>query len=178
MPAALAARVRDVALDHGLQLELVVRVGDQFQVDHAQVAAIVEQPGLVEDVGDAAAHAGREVDPGGPEHRHAPAGHVLAAVVADALDHGRHPAVADGETLAGPAADVDLARGGSVERHVADDDVVGRVEIGARLRLDHDLAARQALAQVVVGLAFEHEGHARRGESGRSSDRPSPGSAG
>ena len=30
------------------------------------------------------------------------------------------------------------------------------------------LAARQALAQVVVGLALEHEGHARRGEGGQA----------
>ena len=37
------------------------------------------------------------------------AGHVLAAVVADALDDGDGAAVADGEPLAGQAVDEDLA---------------------------------------------------------------------
>ena len=43
---------------------------------------------LVEDVRDPAAHPGGEVAPGRPEHDDAAAGHVLAAVVADALDDG------------------------------------------------------------------------------------------
>ena len=46
---------------------------------------------LVEHVGDAAAHAGGEVAAGPAEHDDAAAGHVLAAVVADALDDGVAP---------------------------------------------------------------------------------------
>ncbi len=58
---------------------------------------------LVEHVGDAAAHAGGEVAPGRAEHDHAPAGHVLAAVVADALDDRAGAGVAHREALAGEA---------------------------------------------------------------------------
>ena len=78
----------------------------------------------VEHVGDAAAHAGREVAPGPAEHDHASAGHVLAAVIADALDHDRRAAVAHAEALARHAADVAFAARRAVERDVADDDVL------------------------------------------------------
>ena len=45
-----------------------------------------------------------------------PAGHVLAAVVADALDDRRGAGVADAEPLADLAAQEDLARRGAVAR--------------------------------------------------------------
>ena len=77
-------------LDQRAQLGRVL-VGERFEADHAHVAALGEVAVLVEHVGDAAAHAGREVAPGRPEHDDAPAGHVLAAVVADALDDGAAP---------------------------------------------------------------------------------------
>ena len=78
----------------------------------------------VEHVGDAAAHAGGEVAAGRAEHHHHAAGHVLAAVVADALDDRVRAAVAHREALAGEAARRRLARGGAVEHGVADDDVL------------------------------------------------------
>ena len=59
-----------------------------------------------------------------PSTTHAPAGHVLAAVIADAFDDDRRAAVADAEALAGDAADVALAARRAVERDVADDDVL------------------------------------------------------
>ena len=65
-----------------------------------------------------------------PSTTHDPLGHVLAAVVADALDHRGDAAVADAEALARLAAQEHLAAGGAVERHVADDDVVFRHERG------------------------------------------------
>ena len=43
---------------------------------------------LVQDIGDAAGHAGGEVASGLAEHDGDAAGHVLATMVADALDHG------------------------------------------------------------------------------------------
>ena len=63
------------------------------------VAALPEIAVRVPDVGDAAAHAGGEVAAGGAEDDDAAAGHVFAAVVADAFDHGVGAAVADGEPL-------------------------------------------------------------------------------
>jgi hypothetical protein len=46
---------------------------------------------LVEHIGDAARHAGREVAPGLAEHHDDAAGHVFAAVVAGAFDHRDAP---------------------------------------------------------------------------------------
>ena len=66
----------------------------------------------------------REVAPGRAEHDDAPAGHVLAAVVADALDDRGRAGVAHAEALADDAAEVRLAAGRAVERDVAGDDVL------------------------------------------------------
>ena len=73
----------------------VLGLDERLEVDHLQVAAAREVARLVEDEGDAAAHAGGEVAAGRADDDHAPAGHVLAAVVADALDHRERAAVAD-----------------------------------------------------------------------------------
>ena len=98
---------------------------------------------------------GREIPPGPSEHDDAAAGHVLAAVIADAFDDGERAAVADGEPLAGDAAEVRLAARRAVERDVADDDVLLGDERRLPRRIDDDLAARQPLADVVVRVALE-----------------------
>ncbi len=54
-----------------------------------------EVPGLVVKVGQAPRHAGADVAPRRAQHDDAAARHVLAAVVADALDDGGGTAVAD-----------------------------------------------------------------------------------
>ncbi len=46
-------------------------------------------------------------------------------------------------------------------------------KVEPRRRINDDASARQALADVVVGVAFEDEGHARRDETRRSSGRRS-----
>ena len=108
---------------------------------------------LVEHIGDAARHAGGEVAAGLAEDDDDAAGHVFAAMVAGALDDGDGAGVADGEALAGDAAEVALAGDGAVEHGVADDDRLLRHDAGVRGRADDDAAAGQALADIVVGLA-------------------------
>ena len=130
-------------------------------------------PLRVEHVGDAAAHAGSEVAAGRAEHDDAPAGHVLAAVIADAFDDRQGAAVAHGEPLAGEPAEVRLAARRAVERDVADEDVVFRDERRPARRIDDDLPARQALADVVVGVALERHRDAVAARRRRSSGRPS-----
>ena len=103
-----------------------------------------EAAGRVEHVGDAAAHAGGEVPAGAAEHDDAAAGHVLAAVIADAFDDRERAAVADGEPLAGEAADVRLAAGRAVQRDVADDDVVLGDERRLPRRIDDQPCRRTA----------------------------------
>ena len=112
---------------------------------------------LVEHVGDAAAHAGGEVAPGAAEHDDAAAGHVLAAVVADALDDRVRARVAHGEALAREAAEERAARGGAVEDGVADDHVLLGGEGRALGRAHGEHAAGEALADVVVRVAAERQ---------------------
>ena len=153
------------------------------ELDHLLVAdpleAAARRPAfaaLVEDVGDAAGHARGEVAAGPADHHDAAAGHVLAAVVADALDHGVNAGVADAEALAGHAADVRLAGRGAVEGHVAGDDVLLGHEGGLARREEDDLAAREPLAEVVVGVALEGQRHAVRDEGAEALARRSRGS--
>jgi hypothetical protein len=63
-------------------------------------------------------------------------------MIADTLDDDGRAAVADAETLAGHTADVALTAGRAVERDVADDDVVLRLERGQPRRIRDQLAAR------------------------------------
>src|SRR5262249_5121737 len=107
-------------------------------------------------------HAGGEVAAGTAEDHHRAAGHVLTAVVADTLDHRRHAAVPHAEALAGEPAEKHLAAGGAVERHVADDDVVLGLEGRAAARIDDHPPAGEALAEVIVGVAFALDRHALR----------------
>ena len=76
----------DLGLDHG---DVRVAAFDEaVEVDHLLVEALFEQSVDVIDVGDAAGHAGGEVAAGLAEHDDLAAGHVFAAVVADAFDDG------------------------------------------------------------------------------------------
>ena len=135
-----------------------------LDVDHVEVDPLPEGALGVVDVGDPARHAGGEVAPGRAEHDDPAPGHVLAAVVAHALDHGHGARVAHAEALPHLAPDEGLAARGPVEDHVAGDDLL----LGREDRLDlgpHDEApAGQALAEVVVGVAVEAHGHAARHE--------------
>ncbi len=128
---------------------------------HTAVAALLaEVAQLVEDEGDAAGHAGGEVAAGFTQDHYTASGHVFAAVVAGALDHGQGAGVADGEALAGHTLQIHFAAGGAVEADVADHDVLLGDEAGGARRVNDHLAAGEALAHVVAGVAFELEGDA------------------
>src|SRR5215211_9047569 len=104
--------------DQGVKLRLVV--GREFvEADQFRVAPLGEAALFVEDVGNASTHAGREVLSGRAEYHHPSAGHVLAAVVPDALDHRVRAGVADGKALACESAEERPARGRAVQHGVA-----------------------------------------------------------
>src|SRR5262245_9173478 len=96
------------------------------------------------------------------KHHHDPAGHVFAAMVAGPFDHRDGARVTHCEALAGDAAEIALALDGAVQHGVADDDRFLRLESAIGRRPDDDAAARETLADIVVGVAFELEGHAAR----------------
>ena len=95
-----------------------------LDLDHLVVDLAVEVAVGVVHVGDPARHAGTEVATGVAEHDDPATGHVLAAVVADALDDRRGTRVAHAEPLADDAAQEDLAGRGAVADHVAGDDLI------------------------------------------------------
>src|ERR1700748_2882053 len=83
-------------------------------------------------------------------------------MVARAFDDGDRAGIAHGEALAGDAAEVALACDRAVHHGVADDDALFRHDAAVLRRLDDDLAAGQALADIVVAFTFELEGDAMR----------------
>ena len=156
-----AARDGDMLLNERTQRVGMLSVVDPLEED----GLAVDPPGKlalgVVDEGDAVRHARAEVVAGRSEHRDHAAGHVLAAMVADALDDGRGAAVADPEALASATGGKEVAAGGAIENGVAGDDL-RRVERRRSRRPDGDLAAGHSLADVVVGFAFEIEAACRR----------------
>src|SRR5262249_27490746 len=66
------------------------------------------------------------------------------------------------EAFAGDAAEVAFALDGAVEHGIADDDRFLRHEAAVACRADNEAAAREALADIVVGVAYEIEGYPAR----------------
>ena len=129
----------------------------------------------VEHVRDPAAHARREVAPGRPEHEHVPAGHVLAAVVADALDDRVGAGVAHREALARQPAE---ERAAAVAPYSVVLPAITSSSAPARVGRPHrDHAARQSLARVVVDVAAARSARRRAPATRRSSAPPSRGTS-
>src|SRR6266566_9757401 len=106
-------------------------------------------------ISDAAGHPGASVPADRAQRHRDTAGHVLAEVIARALDHRDRARVAHAEALAHTARDEEPAAGGAVGDRVAGKHRLGRRVV--REGLDRDHPAAHALADVVLGLAFERE---------------------
>ena len=128
-----------------------------MDVDQLVVVAVDEVALFVEHVREPARHAGTEVDAGVAEHDDNAAGHVFAAVVAAAFDDRVGAGVAHCEAFAGHTGCVQCAAGGAVQAGVADDRRFTRFVARGLRRLDDDAATGHALADVVVGVAFDFE---------------------
>src|ERR1700723_3452330 len=100
----------------GFFLGVDLREGDEIAVNDLVGFA-------TENVGEAAGHAGAEIEAERAEDQDDAAGHVFAAVLADALDDSKGAAVADGEAFAGAAGYEELAGGGTIENCVACENV-------------------------------------------------------
>mmetsp|Transcript_5397 Transcript_5397/g.10847 ORF Transcript_5397/g.10847 Transcript_5397/m.10847 type:complete len:376 (+) Transcript_5397:1676-2803(+) len=145
-------------------LHLALKLGAQRAVLLLGVllhrAPLLLLPGGVPEVRAPARHASSKVDADLAKHDDTPASHVLAAVVAAALNHRIRARVADSKALSSDATSEKLAASRAVEAHIADDDVVlgdERRDLGGVH--GHNTSA-QALAAVVVCVAFEVELHA------------------
>ena len=153
-----------MALDHQADFLDFRRVLQTLQHDHLLVAILTEIACLIQHAGHPAGHAGGKVAARPPQHHHPPAGHVFATVIADRFHHGGDAAVAHAKSLPRHAADVSFALGRAVKGDVARDDVLLRHKGGTLRRIKDDLAAGQALAQIIVGVAFQNPRQAPRHE--------------
>src|SRR4051812_49323266 len=142
--AAMAVEVAGLVI----VLPACVLLGEhRLQFNHRHVAALLEAAVLVEHIGDAARHAGREVTARSAEHHHHTAGHVLAAMIARALDDRDGAGIAHREALARDAAEIALALDRAVQHRVADDDGLLRHDAGRLARrINDDAPSREALA--------------------------------
>ena len=165
--AARTLRRVHVLLDERANLrQLVGRRGLEL---HALVVHTgIERAVLVKDVSHAARHTGGEVLPDLAQDERQTTRHVLATMVAAALDHHGGAGVAHAKTLAGQTVNEAAAARGTKERHVAHDDVlvelVGRMRVGAY----RHLAARKTLAKVIVGIAAHVKRNATRKERAKA----------
>src|SRR5262245_36716999 len=157
--AAMAFELADLVAAF---LHHVILARHWLEIDHGEVAAALELAVLVENIGDAARHAGGEISPGGPDHDDHASGHVLAAMVSGALDHGNRARVPHGKALAGDAAEIALPGNRAIEHGVAHDDRLLRHDARFRRRADDDASAGKTLADIVVGLTDKIEGDAMR----------------
>src|SRR5450631_1650521 len=134
----------------------ILNFKQRFEVDGVEVAAFLSEiHALVENISDTTAHASGKISAARTEHQHQPVCHVLAAMIANAFDDRGRSGIADRKTLAGDSVEEGFAAGCTIESNVADQDIFLGSEAGILRRIDNDPTARQALADVVVGLAFE-----------------------
>src|ERR1035441_10451224 len=116
----------------------ILRIENWLKVNRAQIAALFGKVStLVENVGDAAIHAGGKISPTGPEHQDQPLRHVFAAVVANSLDYRGRSGVANRKPLACDPVEKRFAAGGAVERAVANQDVLFGGETRPSRRIHH-----------------------------------------
>ncbi len=121
----------------------ILRLNQGFEIDRIQIAALFrEVSALVEDVGDAAAHACGKISSAGSEDQHKSIRHVLAAMIAHAFDDGGRSGVADRKTFSSHAVEEGFAAGRAVESDIADDNVFLRQRSANLGRIDDQSSAR------------------------------------
>ena len=139
--------VQVVLADELVQFLAVGGLFDEAQFHHFHIAEIVEVAVPVPYVGHTAGHACGKVASRLSEYYHAPAGHILAAVVAYTLHYGCGTGVADGKALACTAVDVNFTACGAIKQGVACNRVFLRLEVAPYRRQDGDASATQTFAR-------------------------------
>ena len=151
-------------LDQPLQLGLPVKFADPEDLQALRVHPVHEPAVGIIDKSHAAGHAGAEIVTDLAKDNHTPTRHIFTSVGASSLDNRCRAGVADTQALAGLASREQLAGGCAVKDGVADDGVLMCEKGGRRRRTHDDRAARQSLADIVVGIAAHLEPQALGGE--------------
>src|SRR5882724_3241017 len=100
-------------------------------------------------------HARSEIQTERTEHQYHASGHVFAAVLAHAFDHGQCAAVANCKALTGTASDEKLSGSCAVQNSVSGKHIAAPRCAGTRG--DGDGPAGQTFSDVVVGFTFQPE---------------------
>ena len=131
-------------------------LGYRLKFNHRHVATFSEIAFFIKHIGDTARHAGSEVPPGLAEHNDDTARHIFAAMIARAFDDGNRARIANRKSLACHTTEITFARDRAIKHGVADNDRFMRHNLGCfSRRIDDQLATRQSLADIVIGLAFK-----------------------
>ena len=113
----------------------VLLVKQRFEIDRIEIAAFLRKvSALIVNVGDATTHTGREISAARAENHNQSVGHVFATVIADTFNDGGCSRVANCKALAGNTVEESFAAGRSIERNIADDDVLFRSKGGTARR--------------------------------------------
>ncbi len=115
-------------------------VSNRLEIYHREIAAARERAVFIQHVCDTARHPRREIASGEPEYDDRATGHVLAAVIPDALHDRARSGVPHRKALPGDTAEVRFPADRAVQDDIAGNDVVARVAAEFRRRL-HGYAA-------------------------------------
>ena len=123
---------------------------DQFAVIPVDKTSV-----LIQHEGQPAGHTRAKVDAGGTQYRHQPTGHVFAAVITRSLYHSVGTGVTNGKAFAGDSRRKQAPAGRPVKAGIANDTRETTLKAATFWRRHHQLAARHALANIVVTVALE-----------------------
>src|SRR5947208_9564453 len=139
----------------------ILRLNHRLEINRRQITALLgEITFLVEDIGNAATHSGREISAARAKHHDQAVSHVFAAVVADSLHNRGRTGIADGEALACNAAEESLAASGTIEHDITDQNIFFRSKARLLRRIHDQPATGESFANVVIGIALERHRHA------------------
>src|ERR1700722_19511411 len=138
----------------------VLSVEQGLEIDGVDVATFLgEIPALIKNIGETAAHTSRKISATRAEYQHPPIRHVFTAVISHAFNDRGRPGIAYCKTLPCDAIKECLPARGAIEGHVANQNIFLGREAGSPRRIHNDAAARQTFSDVIIGLAFERQGH-------------------
>src|ERR1700730_6705635 len=126
---------------------------------------LFEDTGFIQHISDTAGHARGEIATGLADDDHTPAGHIFAGVVPHAFNNRAHTTIADTETLSRHPTNIGFTVGGSIERHITNDNVFLRGERRSFRRIEDHFATGKPLAKIIIGIPSQCEAHAGRQKS-------------
>ena len=109
----------------------------QRQLNHSHVAVVIEITRFIQYISYTAAHSCSEVASRGAEYNHSSAGHVFAAMIANAFHNGCCTAVSYGKSFTCNSRDVGFASCCAVKHSISDYDVLVGFKGGSGRRNDY-----------------------------------------